>query len=233
METSSYSSSEWYTPPQTPPLDGPGINAMEKSKHLPPDSLYVIGSIQNQSSPMFVDTGASVTAVSSSFFNTLSPGPQVQPSLIPHTVSGEKLPVLGKVTLRLMFHDAPYNFEVLVISYLTYPVVLGGDFLIHFGSVIDMQAHTLVLSGHPPIPLNCSSCSPPTSAAMDTPVTVHAKVTFILPPLSESVIPVYSKTALPVGSTGLIEPNSKLAEQYHVCGASQLVSFSEHHTFPF
>ena len=235
METSSYSSSGWCTPPQTPPLDGPGINAMEKSRHLPPDSLYVIGSIQNQSSPMLVDTGASVTAVSSSFFNTLSPVPYLQPSLIPHirTVSGEELPVLGKVTLTLMFHDVPYTFEVLVISNLTYPVVLGRDFLMHFGSVIDMQAHTLVLSGHPPIPLNRSSCLPPNSAAVDAPVTVHAQATFILPPLSESVIPVYSKTTLPVGSTGLIEPNSKLAERYNVCGASQLVSFSEHHTFPF
>ena len=81
--------------------------------------------------------------------------------------------------------------------------------------------------------LNHSSSLQPTSAAMDTPVTVHAKATFILPPLSESVLPVYSKTALPVGSTGLIEPNSKLAERYHVCGASQLVSLSEHHAFPF
>ena len=91
---------------------------MDTSTRLPTDSLYVIGSIQNQSSSTLVDTGASVTAVSSSFINSLSPVPNLQPSLIPHicTVSGEELPVLGKITLTLMFHDVPYTFEVLVIE---------------------------------------------------------------------------------------------------------------------
>lgn len=61
---------------------------------------------------------------------------------------------------------------------------------------------------------------------------MHAYVTFILPlpplppPLSESVIPVYPKSSLPVSKTGLIEHNAKLAERYRVCGASQLVSLS-------
>lgn len=103
----------------------------------------------------------------------------------------------------------------------------------HYGSIIDMQAQTLVLSGNSPISLNRSSYPTTNSYVIDEPVTVHASVTFILPPLSESVIPVYPKTALSIGSTGLIEPSSKLAERYHVCGASQLVSLSEHHTFPF
>lgn len=62
--------------------------------------------------------------------------------------------------------------------------------------------------------------------------TVHAKATFILAPLSESVIPVYPKTPLPVGSTGLIEPSTHFAERYHICGASQLVSLSHGNTFP-
>ena len=62
--------------------------------------------------------------------------------------------------------------------------------------------------------------------------TVHAKATFILAPLSESVIPVYLKTCFPEGSTGLIEPNSHLAERYHICGASQLASLSQENTFP-
>lgn len=62
---------------------------------------------------------------------------------------------------------------------------------------------------------------------------MHAYVTFILPPLSESVIPVYPKSSLPVSKTGLIEHNAKLAKRYRVCGASQLVSLSEQHTFPF
>lgn len=195
---------------KTPLPDVPGINAIDTSMPLPPDSLYVVGSIQNQSSPMLVDTGASITAVSSSLFNTLSPVPELKPSLVSHirTGSGEELPVLGKVTLTLTFTDVPYPFEVLVINNLPYSVVLGRDFLMHNGAAIDMQANTLVLPGHPPIPLTRSSWQPPDHVVMDTPVTVHAYATFILPPFSESVIPVYPKKALPVSSTGLIEPNS-------------------------
>ena len=51
--------------------------------------------------------------------------------------------------------------------------------------------------------------------------------------MSESVVPVYPKTSLPIGRTGLMEPNSHLAERYHVCGVFQLASFSETETFPF
>ena len=36
-----------------------------------------------------------------------------------------------------------------------------------------------------------------------------------------------------MGKTALIEPSAKLIDRYNVCGASQLVSFSEQHTFPF
>ena len=92
-----------------------------------------------------------------------------------------------------------------------------------------MQANTLVLSGNPPIPLHHSPGLPDNVSKTPESVTVHANATFILPPLSESVIP---KTPFPVGSTGLIEPSSQLAERYNVCGASQLVSLSSDHTFP-
>ena len=220
----------WYTPPQMPPCDDPEICAMEPSLELPPDSLYVLGTIVNQMTPMLVDTGASVTAVSYSFFSTLLPSPTMQTTLLTsiRTVSGEELPILGQATLSFTFDATPYSFSVMVFDNLTYPVVLGCDFLTHFGSIIDMQAHSLVLSGNLPLPLHNTSRVPDNASSITTPVTVHAYT------LSESVIPVFPKTALEVGSTGLIEPSSKLAERYHVCGASQMVAgFSEDHTFPF
>ena len=147
-------------------------------------------------------------------------------------MSGEELPVQGQTTLTLTLDTMPYVLEVLVIDNLTYPVVLGRDFLMKYGSIIDMQANTLVLSGNPPIPLHHSPGLLDTASETPESVIVHANATFILAPLSESVIPVSPKTPLPVGSTGLIEPNSQLAERYNVCGASQLVSLSQDHTFP-
>lgn len=105
----------------------------------------------------------------------------------------------------------------------------------HYGSIIDMQAKSLTLSSNLPIPLyQSSTCSFQNSdtQTFDT-ITVHAYATYILPPLSESVIPVYTSTPVLIGSTGLIEPTSKLTERYHLCGATQLVSLSDMYTFPF
>ena len=39
------------------------------------------------------------------------------------------------------------------MDHLTYPVVFGRDSLMHYESVINMQAHTLTLAGNSPIPL--------------------------------------------------------------------------------
>ena len=148
--------------------------------------VYVFGTIANQVTPMLVDTGASVTAVSYSFFSTLLPSPTMQTTLLTsiRTVSqsGEELPILGQATLSFTFDATSYSFSVLVIDKLTCPVVLGRDFLTHFGSVIDMQAHTLVLSGNPPLPLHNTSRVPENASSVTTPVTVHASATYILPP---------------------------------------------------
>ena len=235
MDTGTLPSSGWYTPPQTPPYDGLDICATGPPLDLPANSLYILGTITDQPTHMLVDTGASVTAVSASFYSTLSHCSPLQVSPLPviRTVSGEELPILGSATLTLQLDQVPYTMQALVIDRLTYPVVIGRDFLMHYGSVIDMQAHTLTLAGNSPIPLQYSSGLPSSVSTPHDPVTVHASATFILPPQSESVIPVYPKTTLTIGSTGLIEPNSKLAERYQVCGASQLVSLSEQHTFPF
>ena len=98
---------------------------------------------------MLVDTGASVTAVSSNFVSTFMVSPKRQPSPFPliQTVSGEHFPVLGQATLPLTIGANAYPFETIVIDNLTYPVVLGRNFLMHFGSVIDLQDNTLTLTG--------------------------------------------------------------------------------------
>ncbi|XP_044182738.1 uncharacterized protein LOC122963370 [Acropora millepora] len=182
---------------------------------------------------MLVDTGASVTAVSSSLFARISPPVHLDPAPLPYiqTVSGEHLPVQGIAKLTFIFGDVSYSFESLVIDQLTYPVVLGRDFLLALGSVIDMQNHTLTFLGQEPISLHSNRLT--RSSQTDEHVTVHAHATYILPPLTESVIPVYPKRLLATGTTGLIEPSSKLLTRYQIGGATQLVSLSEENTFPF
>ena len=234
LDTDASTPQEWYTPPQTPPSSSSHVNAFDSQVHPPSNSLYVYGSIADRSTLMLVDTGASVTAVSSNFVSTFTVSPKLEPSPISsiQTVS-EHLPVLGQVNLPLTIGANAYPFETLVIDNLTYPVVLGRNFLMHFGSVIDLQDNTLTLTGTNSVLLHSSSPPLPDQQREQEPVTVHALATYILPPMSESVIPVYPKSSLAVGKTGLIEPSTKLIDRYHVCGASQLVSFSEQHTFPF
>lgn len=183
---------------------------------------------------MLLDTGASVTAISSSFFSTITSRPSLQPSTLPsiRTVSGENLPVLGQVQLLMLLDNKPYEFTILVIDNLTYPVVLGRVFLMHYGSVIDFQAHTLRLSNGSPISLQGTPTSNMGEPVPIDSTTVHAYATYILPPTSESVIPVTPNIPLPAGCTGLVEPDSRLVERYHICGASQLVSLSPDFTFP-
>jgi len=50
--------------------------------------------------------------------------------------------------------------------------------------------------------------------------------------MSESVVPVTPNIPLPAGCTGLVEPDSRLVERYHICGASQLESLSPDFTIP-
>ena len=116
---------------------------------LPPDSLYVHGIIQDTPAFMLVDTGASVTAVSSSLFARISLPVHLDSAPLPYirTVSGEHLPVQGIAKLTFTFSNVSYSFESLVIEQLTYPVVLGMDFLLSPGSVIYMQNHTLTFLG--------------------------------------------------------------------------------------
>ena len=207
------------------------INAMDSKVRLPSASLSITGSIQDHETSMLIDTGASVTAVSNAFLSTLPTPPILQSSLLlsVRTVSGEQLPVRGQATLTFLIGDRTYISNTLVIANLSYPVVLGRDFLTQCGSVIDLKEHTLILGACNVVPLQSSF--PVASSNTEEPISVHACATYIPPPLSESAIPVSPKSSLPEGKTGLIEHNPKLAERYHVYGASQLVNYGNFYAF--
>ena len=179
LDTDTSTPQEWYTPPQTPPFISSHVNAFDSQVHPPSDSLYVYCSIADRSTLMLVDTGASVTAVSSNFVSTFTVSPKLEPSPISsiQTVSGEHIPVLGQINLPLTIGANAYPFETLVIDNLTYPVVLGRNFLMHFGSVIDLQDNTLTLTGTNSVPLHSSSPPLPDKQREQEPVTVHALAT--------------------------------------------------------
>ena len=83
MDTGTLPSSGWYTAPQTPPCNGLDICATGPLLDLPANSLYVLGTFTDQLIHMLIDTGASVTAVSASFYSTLTHCSPLQVSSLP------------------------------------------------------------------------------------------------------------------------------------------------------
>lgn len=63
------------------------------------------------------------------------------------TVSGEKVPVLGKITIPLQLQGREYTCEFHVMQNLAYDAILGRDFLQMNGALIDLVDSTLSFKG--------------------------------------------------------------------------------------
>ena len=63
------------------------------------------------------------------------------------TVSGEKVPVLGKITVPLQLQGREYTCEFHVMQNLAYDAILGRDFLQKNGALIDLLDSTLSFKG--------------------------------------------------------------------------------------
>ena len=124
-----------------------------------------------------------------------------------------------------------FNHNALVIENLLHDVILGKDFLERFKTIIDLEHHTISLhhefafskhplpadDHHPVKPLLCS---------------VHALKTYVLPPISETLVCGKLSVPVPQGTVGIIDPRAELSDRYHVCGAAELVSLSPSNTVP-
>lgn len=187
--------------------------------------------------PVLVDTGAAVTAISANLWNKISVVDEsVQLSSCGitdiKTVSGTQLPVLGHLTIQFTIQGNSYPFDTFVINGLNYDAILGRDFLQFYQSNIDLHSGTLSLSF--PLPFS----SEPNLNFNTTPDidnsshSVHAMFSFILQPLSEMLVPAKINFVYPMGTIGLISPASQLSIRYNFVGATALVSVSDETTVP-
>lgn len=194
---------------------------------------FLPGKICDRPLSFLCDTGAAITTVSLALFKRL-PDLTKHPTstLMTHsikTVSGESLPIDGLTLSKFQIGENIYPFYAYIVKNLTYDVILGADFLTHYQSVIDFDSSTLQLppptDTPPPCPIPDFSCS------------VHAAMTCVLPPFSESVIPANLHDSAQNVSTstlvGLVESSSRLIERYSLCGAAALVRVSGDNTIPF
>ena len=63
------------------------------------------------------------------------------------TVSGEQVPVLGKITLPLQLQGREYTCELHFMQNLAYDAILGRDILQKNGALIDLVDSTLSFKG--------------------------------------------------------------------------------------
>ena len=171
-----------------------------------------------------VDTGASMSVIVYSHLQEMFDDNPIMAPTSPcraiQTVSGEQLPIVGTVTVTLSITDGNYPCELKVIKGLTYKAVLGRDFLRAHGAVINLQTEMLELEEHP-------------TRTHEEMRSSHALSTYVISPRSEAVIPARVHRTVVSGTIGLVESVPRLAERYHLQGATSLVSVSPVETIPF
>ena len=189
-----------------------------------PRDLTVTAQLNGREIKLLVDTGAGTSVIDENFVTDIYNGrlPTLQKSKLMSvkTVSGEALPVLGKITTLLQITGGNYPCDLHVVRDMTYDAVLGRDFLRANGAVIDLRNGTLQLDD-PPDPISEEAC----------PVRVLS--TCVIPASSETVLPVGLALDVSPGAVGLIEPSKHLMERYQLNGAAALVTVTADHTVPY
>jgi hypothetical protein len=145
------------------------------------------------------------------------------------TVIGESVPITGLALISFQIDESKYPYYAYIVDNLAYDVILGADILTHYQSVINFDTSKLQLP--PPTDI------PPPCPVPDFSCSVHATMTCVLPPFSESVIPANlnasSQNVATSSLVGLVESSSRLIERYSLCGAAELVQVSGNNTIPF
>ena len=115
------------------------------------NDLTTEGEIAGQVVQLLVDTGACVSAIDEQLFTKIYghfPPNMSKSSLSSvQTVSGEKVPVLGKITIPLQLQGREFPCEFHVMHNLAYDAILGRDFLQNNGALIDLVDSTLSFKG--------------------------------------------------------------------------------------
>ena len=114
---------------------------------LQPRDLSLNGKIAGYPVKLLVDTGATITVLNAACFHKIPSLASLKPSTssVPaiNTVSGERLPILGQVTLPLAIKGRCYSWRMYAIEDLGFEVVLGRDSLEDNGAVIDFRNGTV------------------------------------------------------------------------------------------
>ena len=195
-----------------------GTSSSDESSIL--GNVLIWGSVENEQVKLLVDTGAAISVISESFFNSalrmhysLQTPRNGLESI--QTANGATVAVKGFVTFPLTIGNEHYECQASVVSGLAYNVVLGRDFLHKTHAVIDVPGHIVTfkndntvsfITGNTP-PLLCS-------------VAVFSS--FVIEPRSEAIIPVQLLQSHSSSVAGLVEGNEKLTSRYRLLPAASI-----------
>ena len=76
-----------------------------------------------------------------------------------HSATGEPLRSVGTCQVSFLSNSATHVWPFRVIDDLSHPVIIGLDFLSHYGAVLDLPSGALRLPGHPDWRLNLATAA--------------------------------------------------------------------------
>ena len=202
----------------------------ESTKDVQKPSVVVQGRVDGVSTKMLVDTGSMVTLVRKDLWEEASGESRSlrPPSRSIVTANGKALEIMGQVDICLSIGDFSCVFLVLVSEKLTQQCVLGADFLIKTGCMVDLQRGHLVI-GKEIIPLQ-SHCQGTRGIGEVASYCVAVLEDGIVPPLHQVQLPVQLQTKNAVEYDGVLEPSKKFTERHQLLLAHSVVHCSGNNT---
>ena len=176
-------------------------------------TLMIEGSLDGRVTTLLVDTGSAVTLVREDVWRDAKSGSAVQLESPVHTVvaaNGGKLNITGQCTIKIAVGPLSEDHVVLVTKNLHQECLLGADFLMRHGCVLDLQQTLFTKEG----PVHFVSS---VSSAHSTPVCFVTLIeTVTVPPNCQMCLPV-KKTrhkSAPSAEVLVVEPCEEFVHMY-------------------
>ena len=121
--------------------------------------------------PILIDTGATLTMVSSKLLYAMNP--KIMSLIIPTrleaatTASGEDIKITGQIRLHFRLHDMSFDHTFYVLNDVTYWAVLGTDFLTSHQCKIDYDSHSLTVNSKVPQLMSLQILDRPSLGVLD------------------------------------------------------------------
>ena len=147
-------------------------------------------------------------------------------------VSGTNIPVLGQLEVPFEIDAHTYPFGAIVIECLTYEAILGRDFLECYDAKKDLGQQLLHLEHGSAIMLDGFRNFLEVTTEGTKICSINAQAIFVIPPLSEILVPATLSAPFDTNTVGCVEPRHELTERYNIIGAAEIVTISEQNTIP-